>query len=51
MFDLNAIDDFDFENVININAWNEWNEQAVLEPNNISGYGNLETIYNVISDL
>jgi hypothetical protein len=40
-----------YENFININAWNEWNEQAVLEPNNVTGYENLETINNIISDL
>ena len=27
-------------------GWNEWNEQAILEPNNITGYQNLETINN-----
>ena len=41
----------DFSNIdysyININAWNEWNEQAVLEPNNIFGYQNLETIFKI----
>lgn len=40
-----------YENFININAWNEWNEQAVLEPNNITGYETLETIKKIISDL
>ena len=36
---------FNFNNnIIIINAWNEWNEQAILEPNNITGYTNLETI-------
>ena len=30
--------------VIVINAWNEWNEQAVLEPTNYEGYSNLEII-------
>ena len=40
-----------YENFININAWNEWNEQAVLEPNNITGYLTLETIKNAIHDL
>jgi hypothetical protein len=39
------------DNFININAWNEWNEQAVLEPNNITNYENLETIHTVIKDI
>ena len=34
----------DLLNMININAWNEWNEQAILEPNNITGYENLDAI-------
>ncbi len=34
-------------NMLIINAWNEWNEQAILEPNNISGYDNLQTFFNV----
>jgi hypothetical protein len=38
-------------NFININAWNEWNEQAVLEPNNINGYENLELIYKINNNL
>lgn len=33
-----------YVNRILINAWNEWNEQAILEPNNITGYSNLEVI-------
>lgn len=40
-----------FENFINVNAWNEWNEQAVLEPNTVTGYDNLTTIHKIISDL
>jgi len=40
-----------YENFINVNAWNEWNEQAVLEPNNVTGYQNLETIRNIVHDL
>jgi hypothetical protein len=40
-----------YENFINVNAWNEWNEQAILEPNNITGYQNLETIKNVVDNL
>ena len=39
------------DNVLNINAWNEWNEQAVLEPNDVTGYDNLKTISNVISHI
>jgi hypothetical protein len=38
------------ENIIIVNAWNEWNEQAVLEPNTITGYQTLETIHSVIKD-
>jgi hypothetical protein len=34
-------------NVIIVNAWNEWNEQAVLEPTNVDGYSNLEIICQV----
>ena len=42
---INKNNNYDnFDNRILINAWNEWNEQAVLEPNNITGYLNLETI-------
>ena len=51
IFDLNDVKKLNHENFININAWNEWNEQAVLEPNNISGYENLETIKNIIFNL
>lgn len=40
-----------YENFININAWNEWNEQAILEPNNITGYQTLETIRNIIREV
>jgi len=40
-----------YENFINVNAWNEWNEQAVLEPNNVTGYQNLDTIRNIVQDL
>lgn len=32
------------DNIIIINAWNEWNEQAVLEPTEINGYMVLEKI-------
>ena len=40
----NNFEDLYLDNVITVNAWNEWNEQAILEPNNITGYENLETI-------
>lgn len=39
------------ENIININAWNEWNEQAILEPNNVTGYQTLETIRDIVQSL
>lgn len=39
------------DNIINVNAWNEWNEQAILEPDNVHGYATLETIQSVISNL
>jgi hypothetical protein len=47
------IEDFKYKekNFININAWNEWNEQAILEPNNINGYETLELFYNIINNL
>jgi hypothetical protein len=38
-------------NFININAWNEWNEQAVLEPNSSTGFENLKLIYAINHDL
>jgi len=43
---------FNFDNnIIIVNAWNEWNEQAILEPNNITGYENLETINDIFNNL
>jgi len=48
----NIENNFNFDNnIIIVNAWNEWNEQAILEPNNITGYENLETINNIITYL
>lgn len=44
-------DDIVGDNYIIINAWNEWNEQAVLEPNDITNYENLEIIYYVMKNL
>jgi len=35
------------ENFIIINAWNEWNEQAVLEPNHIDNFAYLEVVKRV----
>lgn len=40
----NNFEDLYLDNIITVNAWNEWNEQAILEPNNITGYENLEII-------
>ncbi len=50
IFELNTIKEIKKENIIIVNAWNEWNEQAVLEPNIITGYENLETIHNIINN-
>jgi len=36
-------------NVMIINAWNEWNEQAVLEPNKFNGYMNLLVFKNIFN--
>jgi len=41
------VDNSSNENFINVNAWNEWNEQAVLEPNNLTGYENLELMKKI----
>ena len=43
---LNNYNDLYLDNVLTVNAWNEWNEQAILEPNNVSGYENIETVCN-----
>jgi hypothetical protein len=39
------------DNIIIVNAWNEWNEQAILEPNNRTGFENLETIHRIMTSL
>ena len=33
-----------------LNAWNEWNEQTVLEPSSKDGYKYLETIKKIFSE-
>lgn len=33
--------------LISINSWNEWTETSYLEPDNVYGYGYLETIKKV----
>lgn len=38
LFDYNTIN-FQF-----VTAWNEWNEQAILEPNDVDGFGYLKAI-------
>jgi hypothetical protein len=50
---LNKIEDTgnSNENFLFITAWNEWNEQAILEPNNIDGYSYLIKINNSYLDL
>jgi hypothetical protein len=50
MFIPQSYNEITFENFININAWNEWNEQAVLEPNTEYGYELLEAIKELITD-
>jgi len=37
------------DNFIFINAWNEWGEQSVLEPDNINNYTMLESIKTVLT--
>jgi hypothetical protein len=51
IFDLEIIEKLHNDNIININAWNEWNEQAVLEPNNVTGYMNLHRINDIYNNL
>jgi hypothetical protein len=34
-----------------INAWNEWNEQAVMEPSNVYGYTILKLFNDIITNL
>jgi len=38
------LEDIKNQEYVFINAWNEWGEQAVIEPSDITGYSNLETI-------
>jgi hypothetical protein len=46
--DINKTNYLMDNNIIIINAWNEWNEQAVLEPVITYSYSNLEKIYKII---
>ena len=34
----------DVINYVIINAWNEWNEQTMLEPSDVHGYGYIEAV-------
>jgi hypothetical protein len=34
-----------------ITAWNEWNEQAVLEPDDHNGFGYLETLEKALENV
>ena len=38
-------------NYIFVNAWNEWNEQAVLEPDDVNGCGHLRAIQTALARL
>ena len=38
-------------NLFFINAWNEWNEQAVLEPTDLSGFGFLAQLSDALSQV
>jgi hypothetical protein len=39
------------ENLLFLTAWNEWNEQAILEPNNIFGNGYLTALKNAMQSV
>jgi hypothetical protein len=30
-----------------VTAWNEWNEQAILEPDDVNGFGYFEALQSV----
>lgn len=38
----------DEKKLLQLTAWNEWNEQSVFEPNDIDGYAALQEIKNVV---
>jgi predicted metal-dependent hydrolase len=44
IYDLKTVNQLTYDNIININAWNE---QTILEPNNITGNDNLNTINDI----
>jgi hypothetical protein len=48
---VNNDDDNNKNDVVVINAWNEWGEGMALEPSDIYGYGFLDIIKEVKAEL